>query len=238
MIFSDFAKAVAQVFDPRFLRVLLIGVGLTIALLVGIYFLFQWGIMWLLPENLTIFGYEITWLDNILGWASVGVTLLLSMFLMVPVASAFTGLFLDDIARAVEERHYAGLPPVPRLPWGEVIADTLAFLGLLLLANLGMLLIYILAFPIAPLLFIAVNGLLLGREYFQMVAMRRLGRSGANRARSRHFLNVWWAGILMTVPLSIPILNLFVPILACATFTHQFHRLEPQRQERTPARTG
>ena len=30
----------------------------------------------------------------------------LSVFLMVPVASAFTGFFLEDVAEAVEDRHY------------------------------------------------------------------------------------------------------------------------------------
>jgi CysZ protein len=30
----------------------------------------------------------------------------LSVFLMVPVASMFTGLFLEDVAAAVEARHY------------------------------------------------------------------------------------------------------------------------------------
>ena len=31
----------------------------------------------------------------------------------------------------------------------------------------------------------------------------------------------------MAVPLSVPVLNLVVPILGVAVFTHQFHRLAP-----------
>ena len=36
---------------------------------------------------------------------------------------------------------------------------------------------------------------------------------------------VWLAGCLMAIPLVVPILNLFVPTLGAATFTHLYHRL-------------
>jgi len=36
---------------------------------------------------------------------------------------------------------------------------------------------------------------------------------------------VWLAGFLMAVPLSLPLFNLLVPVLAVATFTHLVHRL-------------
>ena len=42
MIFNDFAKAVAQLGDRRFQRVLWLGIGLTIALLVAAYAVILW----------------------------------------------------------------------------------------------------------------------------------------------------------------------------------------------------
>ena len=33
------------------------------------------------------------------------------------------------------------------------------------------------------------------------------------------------AGMLMAAPLVVPVVNLFVPVLGAATFTHIFHRL-------------
>lgn len=237
MIYSDFAKALTQVFDPRFLKVLLKGIGLTIALLIGFYFGLSNLLSWLLPDSISIFGYQVAtfrstegW-DTAMEWLSLGVVLLMSIFLMVPVASAFTGIFLDDIASAVEDKHYPHLPPAPKIPMSEVIGDTLGFLGILVLANLLALIAYVILLVLflgflAPVMFIGLNGYLLGREYYQMVAMRRLGKVAAKRSRSRNAGRVWWAGILMTLPLSIPLINILVPILACATFTHQFHRLE------------
>ena len=117
MIVDAFLKALGQMSDPRFLRVVLFGIALTIALLIGIYAGFLQVIDWFIPETLTLpLVGEITWVDNLLGWGSLLLLLVLSVFLMVPVAAAFAGLFLEGVANAVEDRHYRDLPPVPASP--------------------------------------------------------------------------------------------------------------------------
>ncbi len=226
MIFGDFLKAFGQLSDARFRRVVLIGVGLTLALLGAVYALFLLGVQWLTPDSITLplIG-PVNGVEALLGWASLVLMLGLSVFLMVPVASAFTGLFLDDVAQAVEDRHYPSLPPVTRQPLGDALRDTVNFFGLVLALNLLALFIYPFAGPAIPLVFWGLNGFLLGREYFTLVAMRRLGRDGARAMRRRNGAAVWIAGMLMAAPLSIPLVNLIVPVLGVATFTHLFHRL-------------
>jgi len=231
VIFAAFGRALTQATDRRFLRVLLLGIGLTIVLLFAVYGLFLWMLDWLLPETVVLpGGLEVRWLDDLLSFGSILLMLVLSVFLMVPVASAFTGLFLEDVSAAVEARYYPHLPPVPRLPWGDAIRDSLGFFGLLVGVNLVALALYFVVGPFAPILFWVVNGFLLGREYFQLVAMRRLGRRGAIAARRRHAGRIWLAGILMAAPLSIPLVNLVIPILGAATFTHLFHAWERPAQ--------
>jgi len=227
MIFADFFKAVAQLSDPRFRRVLLLGIGLTLALLFGLYSTVLWIVGWLAPDTVTLpWIGPVTWVDNLISGASILLMMLLSIFLMVPVASAFTSLFLDDVAEAVENRHYPHLTPVDPVPWSQALLDTLSFLGLLVVANLLALVLYILVPPTAPLIFWGLNGFLLGREYFQLVAIRRMPRDAAKAMRREHSAQIWLAGALMAVPLSIPLINLLVPILGAATFTHLFHRLD------------
>ncbi len=227
MIFTDFTKALSQMTDRRFLRVLLFGIALTVALLFGIYALFLAAISSLDADSLTlpIIG-EVTWVKDLLGWGSLALMLILSFFLMIPVASAFTGLFLEDVAKAVEQKHYPYLTPTPRIPFSETLVDTLNFLGVLIGANILAVFLYMVLNIFSPLAFWAINGYLLGREYFQMAAMRRLGRVKAKALAKQHRFEVWIAGILMTVPLTIPLVNLLVPVLAAATFTHMFQRLE------------
>lgn len=227
MILDAFLKAVAQLSDPRFRSVLLKGLGLTVGLLFGIYAIFMTVIGWFVPDVVTIpWVGEIRWIDDLLSWASVPLMLILSVFLMVPVASAFTSIFLDDVADAVEARHFSTLTPAPRISMLAGLRDSLGFLGVIIGANLVALIFYIFMAPLAPLIFIALNGFLLGREYFQLIALRRLGKEGAKAARRRHAGKIWLAGALMAAPLTIPIINLLIPVLGAATFTHLFHRLE------------
>ncbi|PZX19612.1 uncharacterized protein involved in cysteine biosynthesis [Palleronia aestuarii] len=219
-------KALGQIGDPKFRRVLFTGIALTVALLVAAYALFLGLLNWLVPDELTLplLG-PVTWIDDLLSGASILLMLVLSVFLMIPVASAFTSFFLDDVTDAVEARHYPHLPPARRLGFLEGLGDALNFLGVLVLANLAAFALYLMIPPAAPFIFLAMNGYLLGREYFQLIAARRLGREGARALRRVHMPRIWLAGCVMALPLVVPILNLVVPVIGAATFTHLYHRL-------------
>jgi CysZ protein len=91
--------------------------------------------------------------------------------------------------------------------------------------NLAALVVYLTVAPLAPFVFWLVNGFLLGREYFQLVALRRLSPAEAAALRRRHAGRIWLAGTAMAVPLSVPVVNLLVPIVGVAVFTHQFQRM-------------
>jgi uncharacterized protein involved in cysteine biosynthesis len=148
----------------------------------------------------------------------------LSVFLMVPVASAFTGLFLEDVADAVEDRHYPNVATAPRVGLPEALREGASFLAVLILANIAALVLYFT--PLAPFVFYGLNGFLLGREYFRLIAVRRIGRAGAKKAFRSNLMTIWSAGALMAVPLTIPVLNLLVPVVGAAAFTHLYHRID------------
>jgi CysZ protein len=226
MIWGAFLAALGQMGDHRFVRVMIWGVLLSVALLVAVYAGFLMLVQWATPDALTIplIG-PVIGLHTLLSWASALFMIALSVFLMVPVAAAFSGLFLEDVARAVEDRHYPHLAPVPRQSFGDAAIAAANFLALVLVVNLGALVLVPFAGPLVFPLFWAVNGYLLGREYFTMAATRHLGRVGARALRRRHGPRIWAAGLLMTLPLSVPLINLVIPVLGAATFTHLFHRL-------------
>lgn len=226
MILGAFLAALGQLGDRRFRRVVALGVALAFALLVAVYAGFLWLIQSWTPETVDIpLVGPVGGLDTLLSVGSALFMLGLSVFLMMPVASLFTGLFLEDVAQAVEDRHYPDLPAVPRLPWADALVDSANFFALLLGVNAVAVLLYAFAGPFIPVVFWAVNGFLLGREYFTLAAMRRLGRQGARDLRRKHPWRIWIAGTLMAAPLSIPVVNLLIPVLGAATFTHLFHRL-------------
>lgn len=226
MIFAAFLQALGQLGDRRFRRVVGLGVLLSLALLFAAYILFVQAVWWLSPEtvDLPVIG-PVSGVETFLGWASLFLMIGLSVFLMVPVASAFTGFFLEDVADAVEDRHYPGLPPATPLSLGEGLRQSANFLGVVIAVNVGALFLYPFVGPGIPLVFWAVNGFLLGREYFSLVALRRLPATEVKAMRRRNRWTLWAAGTLMAAPLSIPVLNLVVPVLGVATFTHIYHRL-------------
>jgi uncharacterized protein involved in cysteine biosynthesis len=225
-LIADFGRALAQLRDPRFLHVLLKALLITVAGLAVVFWAVMLGVGWLLPESVTLpWIGPVGFLDDLVSWAAVGLMLGLSVVLMVPTAAAVVGFFLEDVADAVEARHYPDLPPAEALPVAVQVKDALRFFALVVAVNIAALVVYFLMPPLAPFAFWLVNGFLLGREYFQLVAMRRLGPEGAARLRRAHAGRIWLAGTAMAVPLSVPVLNLIVPILGVAVFTHQVHRL-------------
>lgn len=226
MILSDFLKSVAQFDDPKFRRVLWRGMGLTIVLLIAACLLVNFGINQLLSSAwaANLIGNQ-SWLGALINVGGVLFTIALSIWLMVPVTSAIIALFLDEVAQAVEARHYPHLPKQTATKLQEQILVGIRFLGILLLANIGALILSMIVPLLAPFVFWATNGYLMGREYFQMAAMRRMPRAQAQELFHRHQGSIWTAGILMAIPMSIPLVGLFIPILGAATFTHQFERL-------------
>ena len=226
MIFSDFLRSIAQFDDPRFRRVLWRGLGLTIVLLAAACLLVIYGVNQLLSSALVagVIGDQ-GWLGSLFNIGGVLFTIVLSIWLMVPVASAIIALFLDEVAQAVEARHYPHLPKQAAAKLQDQILISIRFLGLLILANIGALILSMILPFVAPVVFWATNGYLMGREYFQMAAMRRVPRAQAQELLRRHRGAIWCAGILMAIPLTIPLVGLFIPILGAATFTHLFERL-------------
>ncbi|WP_171634371.1 MULTISPECIES: EI24 domain-containing protein [unclassified Ruegeria] len=230
IILNAFFSALGQTGDPRFRAVLLRGVGLTILLLVLACAGAIWLINWLSGSEISLpFVGAVPWLNDVLNYSGIVLVLILPVFLMVPVASAITSIFLDEVAQAVEDKHFPTLPPARRIPVSEALMDGLSFLGLLIVANLLALILYAIFTPLAPFIFWAMNGFLLGREYFTLAAMRRIGRDGARKLRAKHSTTIWVAGTLMAIPLSVPLVNLVIPIIGAATFTHIYHALSGQK---------
>ncbi|MEO0344574.1 MAG: EI24 domain-containing protein [Pseudomonadota bacterium] len=225
MIFSAFGDAVTQLGDRRFIWVVLKSVMITMIALA----LTTLGIQWLIPDTLTLpwFG-EVPWAGWILNRAVIVAMMAGSVFLMIPIASIVVGFFLEEVADAVEDVHYSqDQAKNPIGLWAGFVEGT-QFLAILLLVNIAALIPYLIAAPfgLTPLVFVLVNGILLGREYAQLVAMRHVGRQGAKAFRARNRGTIWLAGVLMAIPLLVPVLNLVIPVLGVATYTHLFHRLQ------------
>ncbi|MDA8231146.1 MAG: EI24 domain-containing protein [Magnetospirillum sp.] len=219
-------KALAQLSDPRLRRVLYVGV-----LAAVLAYLALVGIAWAVIARSH-------WFDA--GWAETGSHLLAdALVLILPLpffpalATTAMSAMLERVAEAVEERHYPQLNwPRPQ-KWAEILATTLRFLGVTLVVNAVALPLYgaLLFTGLTIVVSAIINGYLLGREYFEVVAFRWLRPKDARRLFRERAGRLWLAGAIIYGLFQIPVVNLVAPVIATAFMTHLFQALRPRTRE-------
>jgi uncharacterized protein involved in cysteine biosynthesis len=135
-----------------------------------------------------------------------------------------TSLFLDSTIAAVESRHYPDLPPPRRVGLGEQVWGALRLLSLAVFLNLLLLPVYFLP-AINLVVFYGLNGYILGREYLETVASRRLEPPAIRRLWSDHRMTWVASGAVIALVSTIPVINLIAPLVGAAAMTHQIARL-------------
>ncbi|QQP89427.1 EI24 domain-containing protein [Skermanella sp. TT6] len=210
-------RAVGQLSDPPVRKVVWLSV---LGAILG--FLTMAGLVWILlfQTRLT----ELPWLDttiDVLG--GLGVFALAYLFFPAVVVT-ISGLLLERVAVSVERRHYPGLPPAEGQSLGAEIWNAVKFLALVVFLNLLVLPAYL--FPgINIAVFYILNGYLLSREYFELVALRRMTPAAARTMRKAHSAKLFLAGVIVAFFSTIPFVNLLVPVVATAFMVHIFYGL-------------
>jgi CysZ protein len=212
-----FLKAVGQLPDRTFRRVVFGSFFLSLALFAALVF----GVGWLL-DGLNVF--DIGWLDWIIEKLGGAAAFIVAILLFPGVALVIVSLFLEPIVRAVEARHYPGRPPGRKQPVAETLANVMRLVVVSVILNLLALPLYLI--PVLNLfVFYFLNGYLLGREYFELVAFRRMGVREARAYRKQNKGRVFIGGVVITFLLSIPIINWMMPVVAVAFMVHIFEGL-------------
>jgi CysZ protein len=210
-----FTRAIAQFSDPAVRSVF--WKALAIA---AIVFVILWAAIAHAMEVLTfIDDPDLAWLEkalDVLGFLAVP---LLSWLLFPAVMNFVIAWLLEDVAEAVEARHYPALPPGRELSFVDGLVSSVRLLAKMLVLN-AIALVFLLIPPLFPFVFFAVNGYLLGREYFELAAQRRLDRDQIEPLRIAHRGPILGAGVVTAVLLSIPIVNLVAPVIATAAMVH------------------
>jgi CysZ protein len=222
---SDALRAFRETFSPPFRRVMVISVGLTILVLAG----FGAGLQWALAA-LPAFGPDFAggWVDAILQFVARFLAVIVLVPLVHPVVSLVAGLFLENIAARVEAEDYPADPPGRDQPFWQSILVAIRFTLVLVVVNLLALPFYLVP-GVNLVLFWVVNGYLLGREFFELVALRHLPAAEVRGLRKRHGLRVFLAGVIIALFTTVPVLNLFAPLFGTAFMVHTCKGLAARR---------
>lgn len=221
---SALALAFGQLSDPPFRRLVLIGVAVSLCLLL----LLAGAVSLLLAYAVPADWHWVTAPAAAFG----GLAGLILAWLLFPAVSAIAAGFLGDrLALAVERRHYPSAPDARAGGAVEQVGTSLRLVLAGLALNLIAIPVYLLVPGINLILFLALNGYLISREYFESAAIRRFSADTARSIRRRRRIGLWAGGIALAGLLAVPGLNLLVPYLGFAAMVHVIER-ERIRQAR------
>jgi CysZ protein len=205
--------ALADLFARPLRGLLLKALSLTLLLLIAL----GWGLHAGLSALPHFKAHWLNWIVDVI--ANLGIVVG-SIVLAMPVASLCVGFFLDDIARAVEQKHYPAREGRSLALW-PTLTTTLAFLVFLVVVNLLALPLYLIPGP-NVLAWLLINGAILGREYFELAALRHVAPDALGQARKRNWFSMLAGGVLIALVLSVPVLNLLAPFFGTALMVHLF----------------
>lgn len=231
-------KALSQMMSPAMRSILWRSIGLALVLIVVLAIGLQRLLSWFAT-------YGEVWLEGLLGpswhsslevlaWiisiaAGLGVVFG-SVFLMPAITSLVASFFVDDVADVVEREYYPAERPGTALPFNQAIFEGIK-------TALLTILVYLVALPLVFLagagflIFFLAAAWLLGREYFELAAMRFRSPEDAKAMRRDNAATIFTAGLFIAAFVSIPVVNLATPIFAMAFMVHMHKRLSGPRPE-------
>lgn len=231
-------KALSQILSPPMRSILWRSIGLALVLIVvlaiGLQRLLSWfavyGEAW--AEAMLGPGFHTPL--NALAWiisiaAGFGVVFG-AVFLMPAITSLVASVFVDEVADHVEREHYPAEMPGAALPFGVAMTEGVK-------TALLTVLVYLIALPFVFvagagfIVFFIATAWLLGREYFELAAMRFRPPAEAKAMRKDNAATIFTAGLVIAAFVSIPIVNLATPLFGMAFMVHMHKRLSGPRPE-------
>jgi CysZ protein len=229
---KDAVLAISQMLSPQLRTVLWKSIALALALIVVVAVALDRVIVWLIGAGSssveTALGpvaaspaSSVAWLLSV----AAGVGIVVGGIMLMPAVTAFVAsFFADEIAEQVEREYYHSDPPGAALPlWTGIIEGVkTALLALVVYLFATVLLLFA---GLGVVIFFLATAWLLGREYFELAAMRFHSPEEARTLRKRHATSVYVAGLFIAAFVSIPIVNLATPLFAMAFMVHVHKRL-------------
>jgi uncharacterized protein involved in cysteine biosynthesis len=231
-------KALSQMISPPMRSILWRSIGVALVMITVLAIGLQRLLSWFAT-------YGETWLEQLLGpgWHSAldGLAWIVSIaaglgvvfggvMLMPAITSLVASLFVDEVADHVEREHYPAEQPGRALPFALAIEEG----GKTALLTI---LVYLIALPFVFLagagflIFFLATAWLLGREYFELAAMRFRPPEEAKAMRRDNAATIFTAGLFIAAFVSIPIVNLATPIFGMAFMVHMHKRMSGPRPE-------
>lgn len=182
------------------------------------------GCVTLMAERLVIF--EHGGFDTLFKWI-VGLLTGIGGWFMLPVITVLiSSLFQETAIQRVERVYYPDASGRQELKFWPEFRHDLKFTLWAMCLNILILPLYVFGIGFAA--SILLNSYLLGREFFESAAGYHLGKFNARALGIRNKKAIYGGGFAITLMAIVPLLNLFVPILAIVWMVHVYHHIRIQ----------
>ena len=225
-------KALSQILSPPMRSILWRSIAMALVLIVVVSIGLQRLLSWLATSGEgwaeAMLGPSFQTPLDILAWIisiAAGLGIVFGAVLLMPaITSLVASFFVDEVADHVEREHYPAERPGVALPLGLAVSEGIK-------AALLTILVYLIALPFVFfagagfLVFFVATAWLLGRQYFELAAMRFRPPQQAKAMRRDNAAAVFTAGLIIAAFVSIPIVNLATPLFGMALMVHMHKRL-------------
>lgn len=212
-----FLSALEDMQRPAIVRLLVVSALLAFLLVVTLAGSVGW-----LVAGITF--VSLGWLERLIEATAYLGLVVLGLLLMPAAVGAVANLLLDRVAAEVERAHYPGIGAPRQQALLEAVVQALRFFCLLAVANLLALPLYLVP-GLNLVVWLGLNGILLAREYIDLVAGRWHEPEAARALRRANRPILFVAGALLAGLLLIPLVNLLVPVFGTAFMAHIYHRV-------------
>jgi CysZ protein len=165
--------------------------------------------------------FEQEWLNKSITIGAGLLTGIAGWFMLPSLIIIIGGIFQDTIIKKVEKFYYPHFTD-KKVPssWPDLVHDIKFTLKALLL-NILILPLYLFGVGFAA--SVIMNSYLLGREFFESVAGSHLGKKQAATLFYQKKIFIYSNGLLITLLSLVPIINVFMPVIALVHMIHIFH---------------
>ena len=172
---------------------------------------------------------DIDWIRSLLKYFSGTFAIVITWFMLPVIIPLISGFFEENIIERVEKTYYNGGIEKKSSFWRDLIHD-IKFTFISLFLNILVIPWYY--FGIGFIISLILNAYLLGKEFFVSAAGYTLGKDEAEKLLNKHKIKVYTGGFIINAIALVPILNLFIPIIAIVWMVHLYHHIRLKDEEK------
>lgn len=164
------------------------------------------------------------WIESILDFLLSAGAVLIAWLLFPVITPVIASFFVDSVTEKIEKKYYPGVLSRTSHSVSTTVIEAVKFVMVMVALNIVCLPLYLI--PVINIfVYYLLNSYLISREFFDMAAAFYVSPQESKKLRKSNRGSVMGLGLVIVIINTIPVLNLFGPIIAITLMVHLFFGL-------------